>query len=206
MRLSPLADFNATSNSLHELQKMRAAKPNPNDKQLQAAQNVQAAESARSVIAQVGAELGPVSGGLSSGSSMQGNFVDKNREQSKYVQHATAGQKAEKHLGDRMNSLVAVISSEIAYAVAAVEARGSKTGAGGIAYAVALKSKRKVTDLIQDEVCEKSKKHLKETRDDIEKKAQEAMAPAETQDTPTEAQAGEAAPVITIDGGINIIA
>lgn len=197
MGLSSISSLGAQKNIFSELDEMRSDKLRnmlkDEAEQGIVAQHANGAE--RAALAEAGAEARQNDGSAHSDNVMQRNFTSRNREQSKYVKHATAGQQAEKSFGDRMNSLVSVISSEIATAVAEVEARGSKTGAAGRAYAKMLKAKSKVAGVIQEEIQKKSEKHLKETREDIESKAQEALAPTDAQGNPIIAQDGEV-PVI----------
>ena len=104
---------------------------------------------------------------------MARNYADPNPEKSKYILAKLNSFETEKTLKNKMDSIVSLLKTEIG------DDRSS--AAAGLN---ALKAKKLISQVKRDEVVEESEDHLKSSRDDLEKAAEEAVASNEVDFTP----------------------
>ncbi len=152
--------------------------------------DAQTNEDARKSIAAVAAQAAqnsPAYARTPSGNSMQGNFVRNDHEQSKYIKTTLSDKQSDKSFANKLGSLVGAMTSEMSYEIAARTARSPGAGGAigaGVMYAKGLSSRRRVADVVEEEVSERAKEHLKKSRDDMEEKTAEAMAPSDAAGNP----------------------
>lgn len=120
-----------------------------------------------------------------SSSVMSGNFFDAAYSKSKYVQAQLDAKKSDREFSNRMDAVVSTLFNEMQLAISQrqVLTHGKSVfGASSEAYKTYIKAPRRVLTVVEDEVQEKAKEHLKATREDIEKAAEAALEAATSPD------------------------
>lgn len=132
-----------------------------------------------------------VSTPAASSNLMSRNFVSAEREESKYLKARKAGQEA---VNNQANRQMAILNAGLAEL-------SSLDGSGGYAMRslIGQKTARRIQEEGQQAVREESERNLKEIKDNIEEKTQEAVAPKDENGEPIEkgttAGSAEATPI-----------
>lgn len=133
-----------------------------------------------------------------SSNMMSRNFASAEREESKYITARKAGQEAASKQASRQMAILNAGLAEL----------GSLSGNGADSYAirnlVGRKAARRIMEEGQQAVREESEKNLKEMKEKIEEKTQDATTPKDESGRPVEGLptegAGEAAPMPEVSG------
>lgn len=112
-----------------------------------------------------------------SASLLSGNFFKEQYKRSRYVQASVERFGAENTMGSRVNALVNELSASITGEAAARSARSPQMDFGYVtAYKYGLRAQRRVRSIVEDDYMKRAEKEMEKTREELEKKAEEALA------------------------------
>ncbi|MHC1711051.1 MAG: hypothetical protein AB9872_02720 [Solidesulfovibrio sp.] len=125
----------------------------------------------------------------SASNMMSRNFVQATYERSRFVDATIASRQTEQSYSNKMNSLLSSMQSQFTQIASSIQVSSSDS-----TYVAAIisgeKIERTVEQVKDQEVSEKSEEDLKDTREALDQKAQEALAPKDADGNPLQTAVG----------------
>lgn len=115
---------------------------------------------------------------------MEHNFASQSTDSSRYLEASIEGLRSDKSMAQKLNSILAVATAEIAMANIE-EAGGHENLAVGLRYQAMARAQKHLNYTQSESVVKEAQRtYLKENKENLEKRTQEAMAPKDANGNP----------------------